>query len=129
MDNSCNIFTWSSLVTDAAQGLVSYPLFVVLIVYVLCSFSWWDEIAPVLTDRVPGESFLNPYDISQLRDFNLFALVVAFYRRIMGGEWVGNGYGTVAKSAHEGKMSSQALPKASGLRCTIGCPFCPCITT
>ena len=105
----------SLLVTDAAQGLVSYPLFVVLIVYVLCSFSWWDEIAPVLTDRVPGESFLNPYDISQLRDFNLFALVVAFYRRIMGGEWVGNGYGTVAKSAHEGKMSSLLSSFGAGM--------------
>ena len=105
----------SLLVTDAAQGLVSYPLFVVLIVYVLCSFSWWDEIAPVMTDRVPGESFLNPYDISQLRDFNLFALVVAFYRRIMGGEWVGNGYGTVAKSAHEGKMSSLLSSFGAGM--------------
>ena len=105
----------SLLVTDAAQGLVSYPLFVVLIVYVLCNFSWWDEIAPVMTDRVPGESFLNPYDISQLRDFNLFALVVAFYRRIMGGEWVGNGYGTVAKSAHEGKMSSLLSSFGAGM--------------
>ena len=94
------------LVTDAAQGLVAYPLFVTLIVFVLCRFSWWDEIAPVMADRVPGESFVNPYDISQLRDFNLFALIVAFYRRIMGGEWVGNGYGTVARSAHEGKMAT-----------------------
>ena len=105
----------SLLVTDAAQGLVAYPLFVVLIIYVLCSFSWWDEIAPVMTDRIPGESFLNPYDISQLRDFNLFALVVAFYRKIMGGEWVGNGYGTVAKSAHEGKMSSLLSSFGAGM--------------
>ena len=96
----------SLLVTDAVQGLVAYPLFVTLIVFILCNFSWWDEIAPVLRDRVPGESFVDPYDISQLRDFNLFGLMVAFYRRIMGGEWVGNGYGTVAKSAHEGKMAS-----------------------
>ena len=105
----------SLLVTDAAQGLVAYPLFVVVIVFVLCRFSWWDEIAPVMADRVPGESFLDPYDISQLRDFNLFALVVMFYRKIMGGEWVGNGYGTVAKSAHEGKMATLLGTFGSGL--------------
>ena len=105
----------SLLVTDAAQGLVAYPLFVVVVVFVLCKFSWWDEIAPVMADRVPGESFLDPYDISQLRDFNLFALVVMFYRKIMGGEWVGNGYGTVAKSAHEGKMAHLLGTFGSGL--------------
>ena len=105
----------SLLVTDAAQGLVSYPLFVVVIVYILCRFSWWDEIAPVMADRVAGESFLNPYDISQLRDFNLFALVVLFYRKIVGGEWVGNGYGTVAKSAHEGKMASLLQTFGAGM--------------
>ncbi len=96
----------SLLVTDAVQGLFAYPLFVTLIIFVLCNFSWWDEIAPVLSDRVPGESFLNPYDIQELRDFNLFGLMVQFYRKIMGGEWVGNGYGTVARSAHEGKMAN-----------------------
>ena len=96
----------SLLVTDAVQGLFAYPLFVTLIIFVLCNFSWWDEIAPVLSDRVPGESFLNPYDIKDLRDFNLFGLMVQFYRKIMGGEWVGNGYGTVARSAHEGKMAN-----------------------
>ena len=95
----------SLLVTDAIQGLVSYPLFVILVVYVLTSFSWWDEIAPVMADRAPGESFINPYDVHNLRDFNLFGLVVTFFHRIFGGAWVGNGYGTVARSAHESKMS------------------------
>ena len=95
----------SLLVTDAIQGLVSYPLFVILVVYVLTSFSWWDEIAPVMADRAPGESFINPYDVRNLRDFNLFGLVVTFFHRIFGGAWVGNGYGTVARSAHESKMS------------------------
>ncbi len=95
----------SLLVTDAVQGLVSYPFFVILVIYVLTSFSWWDEIAPVMADRAPGESFINPYDVQNLRDFNLFGLVVSFFHRIFGGAWVGNGYGTVARSAHESKMS------------------------
>ena len=95
----------SLLVTDSIQGLISYPIFVVLVVFVLSHFSFWDEIAPVLGDRVPGESFINPYDIQNLRDFNFFGLIVALMHRLLGGAWIGNGYGTVARSAHESKMS------------------------
>ena len=111
----------SLLVTDAVQGLVSYPVFVAVVAYVLCRFSWQGEIAPVMADRVPGESFLDPYDISRLRDFNLFVLVVACYRMVVGGEWVGNGYATVAKSAHEGKMS--ALLSSVGFGLAFFMPF------
>ena len=93
------------LVTDSIQGLFSYPIFVVLTLYVITQFSFWDEIAPVLENRVAGESFVNPYDIQNLRDFNFFGLVVMLLHQILGGSWVGNGYGTVARSAHEGKMA------------------------
>jgi Na+/proline symporter len=95
----------SLLVTDSIQGLIAYPIFVVLVIFVLTRFSFWDEIAPVLGDRVPGESFINPYDIKNLRDFNFFGLIVALMHRLLGGAWIGNGYGTVARSAHESKMS------------------------
>ena len=95
----------SLLVTDSIQGLISYPIFVVLVVFVLTRFSFWDEIAPVLGDRVPGESFINPYDIQNLRDFNFFGLIVALMHSLLGGAWIGNGYATVARSAHESKMS------------------------
>ena len=95
----------SLLVTDAVQGLVSYPLFVILVVYVLTSFSWWDEIAPVMADRVPGESFINPYDVQNLRDFNLFAILIAIPRNILGGAWIGNGSDVIAKTPHEGRMA------------------------
>ena len=93
------------LVTDSLQGLFSYPIFLLVAIYVLTRFSFWDEIAPVMGDRVAGESFVNPYDIQNLRDFNLFGLVVVLMRNILGGSWIGNGYVTVAKSPHEGKMA------------------------
>ena len=96
----------SLLVTDSIQGLVSYPVFFVLVVFVISRFSFWDEIAPVLADRAPGESFINPYDIQNLRDFNFFGLVVALMHKLLGGAWIGNGYHTVAKSAHEGRMAN-----------------------
>jgi len=96
----------SLLVTDSIQGLVSYPVFFVLVVFVISRFSFWNEIAPVLADRAPGESFINPYDIQNLRDFNFFGLVVALMHKLLGGAWIGNGYHTVAKSAHEGRMAN-----------------------
>lgn len=95
----------SLLVTDAIQGLVAYPIFVIMCVYIFTQFSWTNEISAVMADRVPGESFMNPFDIDNLRDFNLFALVVTVFHRIFGGAWVGNGYGTVARSPHEQKMA------------------------
>ncbi len=95
----------SLLVTDAIQGLVAYPIFVIMCVFIFTEFSWTHEISAVMADRVPGESFMDPFDISELRDFNLFALVVAVFHSIFGGAWVGNGYGTVARSPHEQKMA------------------------
>lgn len=105
----------SLLVTDGLQGLITYPVVVILTVYILTEFSWWGEIAPVMADRAPGESFINPYDIQNMRDFNMFGLVVAFFNRIFGGAWVGNGYGTVAKSAHESKMGGVVACFGTGM--------------
>lgn len=66
----------SLLVTDCFQGLLSYPIFVMIVGFILLKFSWNVDISPILWDRAPEQSFMNPYDVAQLRDFNVFALVV-----------------------------------------------------
>lgn len=97
--------TISLMVTDCVQGLFCYPLFVVFTIFVLAEFSWFGEITPVMNDRITGESFLNPYDIQRLRDFNLFALVVSIFTQFLNrGVWFGGGASSAAKSAHEQKM-------------------------
>ena len=94
------------LVTDSIQGLLSYPIFVVVVCYVLFHFSWNKEIAPVMMDRAAGESFLNPFDISKLRDFNLFALVVALVGNILNrASWMGNDTSNCGRTPHEQKMA------------------------
>ena len=75
--------TVALVITDAIQALMSYPIFTVFVFYILTNFSWFSEIAPVMADRVAGESFLNPFDIESLRDFNLFALLVTIMSRIL----------------------------------------------
>ena len=93
------------LITDTFQGLMTYPIIFVFTMYILLSFSWWDEIVPVMADRVAGESFINPYDIQSLRDFNLFAAFVSIFASILNrGNWFG-GSNCAAKSAHEQKMA------------------------
>jgi solute:Na+ symporter, SSS family len=98
--------TLALVITDAIQGMFCFPLLVVFIVFILYKFSWSSEIIPVMMDRVQGESFLNPYDISKLRDFNLFFVVVMVFASIFHrASWLGAGTSSAAKSPHEQKMA------------------------
>ena len=99
--------TLALVVTDTIQGMILCPLLVCFIIFILCKFSWSGEIIPVMTDRVPGESFLNPMDVSKLRDFNFFTMVivVAFNCIFHMATWIGHGASCAAKSAHEQKMA------------------------
>ncbi|MBP5639998.1 MAG: hypothetical protein J6X55_11000, partial [Victivallales bacterium] len=96
------------VVTDTIQGMFMYPILALFVIFILYKFSLTKEVMPVMMDRVPGESFLNPYDISKLRDFNLFSLViVAVYTTIMNrANWIGAGYTTAAKTPQEQKMAN-----------------------
>lgn len=96
----------SLLVTDSIQGLMSYPIFVIFTVFVLSEVSWTNDVAPVMLDRAHGESFLNPMDISSLRDFNLFALIVTIIGSILNrAAWIGNDTSSSGRNAHEQKMA------------------------
>lgn len=96
----------SLLVSDALQGLMSYPIFVIFTVMILSEISWTNDVAPVMLDRVPGESFLNPMDISSLREFNLFSLVVTIMGSIINrAAWIGNDTTSSGRTAHEQKIA------------------------
>lgn len=96
----------SLLVTDSIQGLMSYPIFVIFTVFVLSEISWHCDVAPVMLDRVGGESFLNPMDIASLRDFNLFALIVTIIGSVLNrGAWIGNDTSGAGRTPHEQKMA------------------------
>ncbi len=97
----------SLLVTDCFQGLLSYPIFVMIVGFILLKFSWNVDISPILWDRTPNQSFMNPYDVSQLRDFNVFALVVTLTSQILNrASWYGNDSTNSGRTPHEQKMAS-----------------------
>ncbi len=94
------------VITDSIQGMFCYPLLVIFVVFVLYKFSWNQEVIPVMTDRVSGESFLNPTDIENMRDFNLFYTFVFLFRLVIArAVWIG-GSASAAKTAHEQKMAN-----------------------
>ena len=96
----------SLLVTDCLQGLLCYPIFVIFTIYLFYNFSWDNEIVPTLANRVPGENFLNPFDISELKEFNVFAIFVTIFGTVLNrGIWYGGGQTSSARTPHEQKMS------------------------
>ena len=96
----------SLTVTDTIQGLIFFPAMLVFMVFIWSKFSWSGEIMEVLSDRVAGESFLDPYDIKKLKDFNILMLLTTFIgmflHRISG---IG-GEASAALNAHEAKMGA-----------------------
>ena len=98
--------TLSLVITDAIQGMFCFPLIAIFVVFILYKFSWSNEIIPVMMDRVQGESFLNPYDLSKLRDFNLFFIFISIFVAIFHkASWIGAGTSCAAKNPHEQKMA------------------------
>ena len=96
----------SLLLTDTIQALMSYPIFVIIAGYIFLNFNWGTAMQPVMMDRVPGESFLNPFDIAKLRDFNMFALGVTIMATILQrASWFGNDTTNSGRTPHEQKMA------------------------
>ncbi len=96
----------SLLLTDTMQALMSYPIFVIIAGYIFFNFNWGTAMEPVMLDRVPGESFLNPFDIAKLRDFNMFALGVTVMSTILQrASWFGNDTSNSGRTPHEQKMA------------------------
>lgn len=111
----------SLLLTDCFQGLVCYPVFVIITGYLLLNVSWGSEIAPTMLDRAPGQSFMNPMDVSGLRDFNIFALVVHICSMILNrASWIGNDTSGSGRTPHEQKMAGLLGSWRAGLSSFMG---------
>jgi len=95
------------MTTDCIQGILSYPLYAIVVIFILSRFSWFQDIAPPLMAKPAGKSGLDPMDIMQLRDFNIFFVMVGIFQNIFNKmSWSGSqGYMTAARDAHEQKMA------------------------
>lgn len=110
----------SLLITDAIQGVLSYPIFAIISVFILFKLDFDQDVAATLADRVPGQSFLNPYDIQKFRDFNIFATIVNIVNNILNrGAWYGNDTTNSAKTPHEQKMAGILSSFRNGFAITM----------
>ena len=99
--------TLAVVITDTIQGMFCYPLLVLFVIFILCKFNWSTEIVPVMQDRIIGQNCLNPYDVSDMRDFNPFQVGVGIIGLIINrAVWIGAGNTSAAKTAHEQKMAN-----------------------
>lgn len=94
------------MVTDCIQGILSYPMYVIVVVAIFWKMSYTTDISPILMDQPAGKSFLSPYDISQLRTFNMFYVLVGIVSTVLNRmAWNSSqGYNAAALNAHEQKM-------------------------
>lgn len=103
------------MVTDFIQGTLCNVCFLIFILFIFNLGRWdifggyvnWDQIAGSLLQAPPGESQINPFDCSKIKDFNIWYYLIglfgAFYNR---GAWQGSmGYQAAAKNPHESKMA------------------------
>lgn len=57
------------MTTDCILGILSYPMYMAVVIAIILMFPWFDQMAPTLMDRPAGESMLDPYDIQPQPDY------------------------------------------------------------
>lgn len=94
------------MITDFIQAQFTNMVFLLIMVVLFTKFSW-TEITTTLENAPVGKSMMNPFDQSDVSDFNFYFFAIfafkAFYNCL---GWQGSqGYNCSAKSPHEAKMA------------------------
>jgi SSS family solute:Na+ symporter len=94
------------ILTSGMEGVISLILYLVIIVALTCTFNW-NEINTVLINRPPGQSFLDPFDTGEVRDFNVWMVVMSLFLNVYGTmAWQNQGaYNAAGASPHESRMA------------------------
>ena len=97
----------SVIVTDCLENLISSVFYIVVAVFILCTVSI-AQMKGALLSGPAGQSFVNPFDISNRTDFNgwyiIFGLLCSIYY-YRGTAW-SQGFAASAKNPHESRMAS-----------------------
>ncbi len=96
----------SVMVTDFLQGVSTNLSFIVLILFLLITFSW-ESIGDVLLAAPAGQSLVHPFDMREEENFNFLYFVITVVTLFYGARaWLGTqGYNSSAINAHEAQMS------------------------
>lgn len=94
------------MLTDFIQGVFVNIVFVIIVIVLLLK-TGWVPIGETLIASAPGNSLINPFDSSQIQDFNPWYFFIGMFGLIYTKlSWQGNSsFNIAAKSAHEAKMA------------------------
>jgi SSS family solute:Na+ symporter len=99
------------MVTDFLQGVFCNVVFIVLIIFLLTTIGW-GRISEVLMASPPGQSMVDPFDLSGEKRFDFWyyaiGVVILFY--CARGWQATQGYNCSARDAHEAKMANILTP-------------------
>jgi SSS family solute:Na+ symporter len=94
------------MITDCLEGMLSHLIYIIIALAVFYVVSWRDIIY-VMETAPPGKSWINPFDTSEVRDFNIWFVITTFLLRVYTQMALQNkqGFNSAAKSAHESRMA------------------------
>jgi SSS family solute:Na+ symporter len=95
----------TAMVTDCIEGLISGVMFVIVAFALLYMFDW-SVISATLLDVPEGKSLVNPFKTSEVKDFNIWFVLIGIFGSVYSTmAWQGNqGFNASAESPHEAKM-------------------------
>jgi len=93
------------MVTDFIQGLFTYIVLTVIIIFLISNIGW-ERISEMMLISPGGASLVNPYDTGKVKDFNIWFFLIATFATIYAYKsWQGQqGYNCAAKTPHEARM-------------------------
>lgn len=97
----------TAMVTDCVEGLVSGVMYVIIALALLWIFPW-STIHDALVNRPPSQSMVNPFDTSQVADFNIWYVLIGTVGAIYNTmAWQGgHAFRASALNPHEAKMGN-----------------------
>jgi len=93
------------IVTDFIQGTFLNIIIVITLVVLFTKFPW-SNIVEAISQRPPGKSMINPFDMADTQSFDpWYHIIQAFATFWCWLVWLGNqGYNVSARNAHEARM-------------------------
>jgi len=93
------------MIVNCIEGILSQLFYLIIIFSLLALFSW-PQIYTVLSDRLPNQSLLNPFDSGSIKDFNIWYVLMSMFVTVYGTmAWQNAGaYNSAAFSPHESRM-------------------------
>ncbi|OGV35313.1 MAG: hypothetical protein A2020_06225 [Lentisphaerae bacterium GWF2_45_14] len=94
------------MITDFLEGFLTMILFVILMIFLVWTFSW-NDIIDGLKYVPEGKSLINPFKTSTCSDFNIWYFIIGIVGSVYGVRaWQGSsGYNAAARTPHEAQMA------------------------